>query len=68
MGQRVQILTPQGSVWINTRWEINTTNGVAVLTKITGQELSGSVSTDFLDPRDETDPTTNGHFTVTATS
>jgi len=65
-GQRVQILTFSGQTYINTRWGINGTNaadscGVPTLARIKSQELSNG----FLPARDEDDPTTNGHFTVT---
>jgi hypothetical protein len=66
-GQRVQFLTFNGSIRVNTRWKINTSNGVPTLVKIKGQELSGNTSSDFLGPRDDSSINNNGHFSVSTT-
>jgi hypothetical protein len=62
----VQILTFNGNVKVNTRWQINTTNGQAVQTRVFRQEMSGDSAEDWLGPRDDSSTDKNGHFTVTA--
>lgn len=66
MGQRVQILTFSGSVYINTEWEIHSSTGVASLTKVKNQQLSGNVASDCLPVRDTEDLESNGYFEISS--
>jgi len=68
VGQGMQILTFRGSLYVSTRVEFNFTNGVATQAGKVSQELSGSVATDALPPRDDSSIENNGHVQMIPTT
>ena len=64
-GQRVQLLTFSGSVYVSTRSEFNTTNGVATQAGSVGQELSGDSASDAVTARTASNTAATGTLTLT---